>query len=161
MSRFLRIACTKCPSPMPYPSPSPPVTTTFRSGFASFAPVATGIALPWRLWKPYECMNPGRLLEQPIPETTSRSFGSISRLETACTREFRTPKSPHPGHQSGLVSLLYFDTSIISRQDLHCSFHYLIRIDRLSIVFNRLLFSFKPRFCANQAGHLSRVVALH
>src|SRR5487761_798700 len=158
MSKFLRIAWTKCPRPIPYPSPSPPVTTTLRSGFASFAPVATGMDLPWRLWKPYACMKPGRLLEQPIPETTSRSLGSISMLETACTSEFSTPKSPQPGHQSGLVSLLYFDNSNILIDNLHCFFLYLIRVDWLSIVFNKLIFDFKTSFGAYEPCHLSRVV---
>src|SRR5579872_6173421 len=61
-------------------------------------------------------MNPGRLLEHPIPETTNRSLGSISRFATAWMSALSTPKSPQPGHQSGRVSLLYFDNSIIFMQ---------------------------------------------
>src|SRR5205807_2518417 len=76
MSKFRRIAWMKWPRPIPYPSPSPPVTMTFSSGFASLAPSATGSARPWIAWNPYVDRKCGRLLEQPMPETTRMFHGA-------------------------------------------------------------------------------------
>src|SRR5439155_6636968 len=46
-------------------------------------------------------MNPGRLDEHPMPETTSTSWGGMPSSTMASFSDLRTPKSPHPGHQSG------------------------------------------------------------
>src|SRR5436190_62090 len=111
MSKFRRIAWMKWPRPIPYPSPSPPVTMTFSSGFASLAPSATGSARPWIAWNPYVDRKCGRLLEQPMPETTRMFHGSSWSAWTAVWRARNTAKSPHPGHQVGLISDLYVSIS--------------------------------------------------
>src|SRR5256886_4710907 len=111
MSKFRRIAWMKWPRPIPYPSPSPPVTMTFSSGFASLAPYATGSARPWIAWNPYVDRKCGRLLEQPMPETTRMFHGSSWSVWTAVWRARNTAKSPHPGHQVGLISDLYVSIS--------------------------------------------------
>src|SRR5437867_6419300 len=71
---------------------------------ASLAPVAKGRARPCREWTPYERKKPGRFEEQPMPETTKIRCGGSWRSEQAWKSAFRTPKSPHPGHQSGGTS---------------------------------------------------------
>src|SRR5579885_2018660 len=109
-------------------------------------------------------MNPGRLLEHPIPETTSRSFGSMLRLATACVSALSTPKSPQPGHQSGLVSLLYFDNSSISflpRQYFLRILHYFVRVQRLSIELKESVRDLETRLGPYHPSHLARVVAFH
>src|SRR3990172_3559379 len=107
MSRLRRIACIVCPRPIPYPSPSPPVTITWRSGFASLMPVATGIERPWIEWNPYVDRKWGRLLEQPMPDTRTMFHGSSCIAWIAFWRAFRTAKSPQPGHHVGLIWDLY------------------------------------------------------
>src|SRR6185295_20426369 len=46
-------------------------------------------------------MNPGRFDEHPMPETTSTLCAGIPSSTMASFSDFKTPKSPHPGHQSG------------------------------------------------------------
>src|SRR5205814_4791994 len=81
------------------------------SGFASLAPSATGSARPWIAWNPYVDRKCGRLLEQPMPETTRMFHGSSWSAWTAVWRARNTAKSPHPGHQVGLISDLYVSIS--------------------------------------------------
>src|SRR5688572_3781665 len=59
MSTLRRAACGKWPPPIAKPSPSPPTAITFRSGFASFTPIAVGNARPCTPWKPYVATKPG------------------------------------------------------------------------------------------------------
>src|SRR5215470_15031659 len=49
-------------------------------------------------------MKPGRFDEQPIPEMISTSWGAMRSSTIASLIDFSTPKSPHPGHQSGWTS---------------------------------------------------------
>src|SRR6266568_1436610 len=49
-------------------------------------------------------MKPGRFDEQPMPETTRTLWGGMPSSRMASFRDFKTPKSPHPGHQSGWTS---------------------------------------------------------
>src|SRR5262249_16610333 len=49
-------------------------------------------------------MKPGRLDEKPIRETISTSWGAMRSSTIASLIDFSTPKSPHPGHQSGWTS---------------------------------------------------------
>src|SRR5687767_8303016 len=46
-------------------------------------------------------MYPGRFDEQPMPLTVMTSQGWRPSSTIACFRAASTPKSPHPGHQSG------------------------------------------------------------
>src|SRR5436309_1682033 len=50
---------------------------------------------------PYVLRYPGRFDEQPIPLTVSTSYGCSDSSAIACFSAASTPKSPHPGHQSG------------------------------------------------------------
>ena len=50
-SMLRRAAWMKWFPPIAKRSPSPEKTTTLSSGFASFMPVAKGIARPWVVWK--------------------------------------------------------------------------------------------------------------
>src|SRR5450631_1875296 len=107
-----RIAWMKWPTPIPMPSPSPPVTSTVRSWLASFNPLATGIERPCSVCMPYVLMKPGRFDEQPMPRTTATSWFWIWRSTSAFWIAASTPKSPHPGHQSG--STLPFRSAIVN-----------------------------------------------
>src|SRR4030095_14677909 len=49
-------------------------------------------------------MNPGRFDEHPMPETIKTLWGGIPSSRIASLIDFRTPKSPQPGHQSGCTS---------------------------------------------------------
>jgi hypothetical protein len=42
--------------------------------------------------------------EQPMPETTATSFGSSAIFAMALASALTTPKSPQPGHHTGLTS---------------------------------------------------------
>src|SRR5256885_6193243 len=46
-------------------------------------------------------MYPGRFEEQPMPLMVRTSCGCRPSSESAIFSAFKTPKSPHPGHQSG------------------------------------------------------------
>src|SRR5712671_3219749 len=48
-------------------------------------------------------MNPGRLDEQPMPLTVSTWCGCRPSSASAFCSAASTPKSPQPGHQSGLM----------------------------------------------------------
>src|SRR3990172_23790 len=52
-------------------------------------------------------MKYGVRLEQPMPETTTTSFRWSWREASALYVADSTPKSPQPGHQTGLSPLLY------------------------------------------------------
>src|SRR5579859_7042412 len=100
---------------MPKPSPSPPVTITVKSWFASFTPVATASARPCNVCMPYVLMNPGKFDEQPMPLMVTTSWFGICNSTSAFWTAASTPKSPHPGHQSG--STLPFKSAIVT---CHC-----------------------------------------
>ena len=84
------------------------------------------------------------------------------RFATAWMSALSTPKSPQPGHQSGLVSLLYFDNSIIFYQQplLLCSqFHRRKSARRHTL---RICPLFQIRFfSSDHPRHLRGVVTLH
>src|SRR5258708_31927417 len=61
-------------------------------------------------------MYPGRFDEQPIPLITIAWCGRTPNSESACFSAVRTPKSPHPGHQSG--SALPLKSLIVSGRPL-------------------------------------------
>jgi hypothetical protein len=52
-------------------------------------------------------MKTGKRLEQPIPETITVLVGSMSNSENELYIAASTAKSPQPGHQIGLASVLY------------------------------------------------------
>src|SRR6516165_5520785 len=72
---------------------------TFSLGFASFNPVAKGIARPWVVWKESSFTYPATRPVQPIPETRAREFRSIFDSINARANEFTVVPMPHPGHQ--------------------------------------------------------------
>src|SRR3990170_1225948 len=161
MSRFRRIEWRKCPAPIPYPSPSPPVAITVRSGFASFAPDATGSARPWIPWNPNVDRNPGRFEEHPIPLTIRICHGGSWRSCNAFVSALSTAKSPPPGHQSGFVSDLYCWISTAMSHHLERAGHDLAGLKRLPVVLREHLVELVSRLGAKQAGELPRVVPLH
>src|SRR5215475_8508442 len=61
---------------------------------------------------PYVLMNPGKLDEQPMPLMVTTLWLGICSSTRAFSTAARTPKSPHPGHQSG--STLPFRSAIVT-----------------------------------------------
>src|ERR1700739_1114258 len=60
-------------------------------------------------------MKPGKLDEQPMPLMVTPLWVGICSSTSAFSTAARTPKSPHPGHQSG--STLPFRSAIVT---CHC-----------------------------------------
>src|SRR6266566_3105086 len=133
-------------------------------------------------------MKPGKLDEQPMPLMVITSwFGICSSTRAFCTAA-STPKSPHPGHQSG--SILPFKSAITSclvtakpvaiflfssnhdlvgrnrkfglpsQLFLHC-LHNVVRHERFSIVLADVPVRRVAGFAAQVAGELAAVVVLH
>src|SRR6185436_10837359 len=82
-------------------------------------------------------MYPGRFDEQPMPLITSARCGKMFNSTSACLSALRTPKSPHPGHQSG--SALPLKSLIVSGNRLVGS---TVTLDSISSVVNDILHSF-------------------
>src|SRR6201997_5941406 len=61
---------------------------------------------------PYVLMKPGKLDEQPIPRMVTTLWFGICNSTRAFSTAANTPKSPHPGHQSG--STLPFRSAIVT-----------------------------------------------
>ncbi len=99
MSMLRRQAWMKWFPPMAVRSPSPLYTTTLSSGFASFRPVANGIARPCVVWKESRFRYPATLPEQPIPETTATLSRSSPLDSSAWAKQLTVVPIPHPGHQ--------------------------------------------------------------
>src|SRR5215468_1522578 len=59
-------------------------------------------------------MNPGKFDEQPIPLIVTTLWLGICNSTSAFSTAASTPKSPHPGHQSG--STLPFRSAIVTCQ---------------------------------------------
>src|SRR2546422_5735621 len=151
----------KWPTPIPYPSPSPPVTMTWRSGFASFAPSATGSARPWIAWNPYVERKCGKLLEHPIPETTRMFHGSSWSAWIDIWSARRTAKSPQPGHHVGLISDLYVSISNSSfTRPPPGSYPNVPPGERLAVVLPEEVVRFVSGLRPEETRELARVVPL-
>src|SRR3974390_629303 len=79
-------------------SPSPEYTTTFNLGFASFSPVANGIARPCVVWKESSFTYPATRPVHPMPETNASDCRSTFDSIKARANEFTVVPIPHPGH---------------------------------------------------------------
>ena len=87
-------------------SPSPLMTTTLSSGFASFRPVAKGMARPCVVWKEFEF----DVARDPARAADARDHGDLVHVVTARLDRFgeagddradaaaRTPDMRHPVH---------------------------------------------------------------
>jgi len=107
-------------------SPSPEYTTTFSLGFASFNPVAKGIARPCVVWNESCFMYPATRPVQPMPETIDTFCRSTLESISARLKQFTLVPMPHPGHQmcgmrsvrrngsTGLLGLVMFIVALIA-----------------------------------------------
>src|SRR6267142_4634594 len=133
-------------------------------------------------------MKPGKFEEQPMPLMVTTLWFGICNSTKAFWTAASTPKSPHPGHQSG--STLPFRSAIAaclvsartvaivlfsSNQDFMCGngksgraaqlllyrFHNMVRHERLPVVFSDVSVRHITSFAAQVAGELAAVVVLH
>src|SRR2546427_4579303 len=133
---------------------------TVSSGFASFAPVATGSARPWIPWNPYVDRKPGKFEEHPIPLTTSTCQGGSASTWRVFVRALSTAKSPHPGHQSGFVSDLYCWSSTATVHHLDRPVHDFAGLERLPVVLREHVVRLVPGLRAQEARELPGEIAL-
>src|SRR3990172_3534819 len=96
--------------------------------------------------------------EQPIPLTRRTFHGGSWRTCRARVRADRTAKSPHPGHQSGLVSDLYCWSSSAMLHHLEGPSDDLARPERLPVVLREQVVDLASRLRAEEACELARVV---
>src|SRR5580692_12224346 len=133
-------------------------------------------------------MKPGKFDEQPIPLMVTTLWFGICNSTRAFWTAASTPKSPHPGHQSG--STLPFKSAIAtwlvaaravaifcspSNQDFMCRyrepglaaqlfshrFDNVVGHERFPIVFSDISVGHEAGFAAQVAGELAAVVILH
>src|SRR3989442_9219308 len=139
---------------------------------------------------PYVLRYPGRFDEQPIPLTVSTSYGCSDSSAIACFSAASTPKSPHPGHQSGSTLPLRSLTVTLARSVLrgastmamavslnldlvhgHVEFRRalqdgrdaiddVVRHERLAVVFADVTVGGEARLRSEIARELSAVVVL-
>src|ERR1700746_2009725 len=121
-------------------------------------------------------MKPGELDEQPMPLMVTTLWLGICSSTSAFSTAARTPKSPHPGHQSG--STLPFRSAIVTchcgcravamsfppppefhpitgRQTTHSHQDLMLRNRELALAAPLLLYRFD-----NVVGHKRRAIVL-